>query len=219
MKYLISTGIVLTLLTAVIFFGFTKNVNAGSTITTGSGSVTAIEGGYESANTNTYQSGSSNNTTTTNTSHSNMRSAPPSSSAPMVNSTSNCAFALSGGVQTFSVGISGGKSYVDKTCQLIALSNALSNRGMKIASIQVLCSDDRIFKSMILSATPCPVLDLKGKAQIGDKALKLIEEVYNFEQPTYAKWVELRKKQIKLEKETVILPKKKPIKNVELHTK
>ena len=218
MKYLISTGIVLTLLTAVIFFGFTKNVNAGSTITTGSGSVTAIEGGYESANTNTYQSGSSNNTTTTNTSHSNMKSAPPSSSAPMVNSTSNCAFALSGGVQTFSVGISGGKSYVDKTCQLIALSNALSNRGMKIASIQVLCSDDRIFKSMILSATPCPVLDLKGKAQIGDKALKLIEEVYNFEQPTYAKWVELRKQQTKLEKE-IILPIKKPIKNVELHTK
>lgn len=218
MKYLISTGIVLTLLTAVIFFGFTKNVNAGSTITTGSGSVTAIEGGYESANTNTYQSGSSNNTTTTNTSHSNMKSSPPSSSAPMVNSTSNCAFALSGGVQTFSVGISGGKSYVDKTCQLIALSNALSNRGMKIASIQVLCSDDRIFKSMILSATPCPVLDLKGKAQIGDEALKLLEEVYNFEQPTYEKWVELRKKQIELKKET-ILPIKKPIKNVELHTK
>ena len=135
MKYIISITTVLTILTAVVFFG-SKNAIAGSTITTSSGSVTAIEGGYESSATNTYQSGSSNNTTTNSTSTSNVRSSPPTSSAPMVNSTSNCAFALSGGVQTFSVGISGGKSYVDKTCQLIALSNALSNRGMKIASIQ-----------------------------------------------------------------------------------
>ena len=214
MKYIISLTTVLTLLTAVVFFGLTKNANAGSTINTSSGSVTAIEGGYESSATNTYQSGSSNNTTTNSTSTSNMRSSPNTSSAPMVNSTSNCAFALSGGVQTFSVGISGGKSYVDKTCQLIALSNALSNRGMKIASIQVLCSDKRVFENMLLSATPCPVLDLNGKAQIGDKALKLLEEVYKFEQPTYAKWVELRKQQIKLE-ENLILPKKKP----ELHTR
>ena len=211
MKYIISLTTVLTLLTAVVFFGLTKNANAGSTINTSSGSVTAIEGGYESSATNTYQSGSSNNTTTNSTSTSNMRSAPNTSSAPMVNSTSNCAFALSGGVQTFSVGISGGKSYVDKTCQLIALSNALSNRGMKIASIQVLCSDKRIFHSMILSATPCPVLDLKGKAQIGDEALRLLEEVYKFEQPTYAKWVELRKKATKKNKK--IKDKK------ELHTK
>ena len=210
MKYIISITTVLTILTAVVFFG-SKNAIAGSTITTSSGSVTAIEGGYESSATNTYQSGSSNNTTTNSTSTSNVRSSPPTSSAPMVNSTSNCAFALSGGVQTFSVGISGGKSYVDKTCQLIALSNALSNRGMKIASIQVLCSDKRIFESMILSATPCPVLDLKGKAQIGDEALKLLEEVYKFEQPTYAKWVELRKKATK---------KKKKIKDKkELHTR
>ena len=211
MRFIIPLTIVLTLLTTVVFFGLTKNANAGSTINTSSGSVTAIEGGYESSATNTYQSGSSNTSTTTSTSTSNMRSAPNSSSAPMVNSTSNCAFALSGGVQTFSVGISGGKSYVDKTCQLIALSNALSNRGMKIASIQVLCSDKRIFESMILSATPCPVLDLKGKAQIGDQALKLLEEVYKFEQPTYAKWVELRKKTTKKNKK--IKDKK------ELHTR
>ena len=217
MKYIISLATVLTLLTAVVFFGFSKNANAGSTINTSSGSVTAIEGGYESSATNTYQSGSSNNTTTNSTSTSNVRSSPPTSSAPMMNSTSNCAFALSGGIQTFSVGVSGGKSYVDKTCQLIALSNALSNRGMKIASIQILCSDDRVFENMLLSATPCPVLDLQGKAQIGDKALRLLEEVYNFEKPTYTKWIELRKKEIK--KEKIILPKKKPKKVEELHTR
>ena len=62
MRFIIPLTLVLTLLTTVVFFGFTKNANAGSTITTGSGSVTAIEGGYESSNTNTYQSGSSSNT-------------------------------------------------------------------------------------------------------------------------------------------------------------
>ena len=59
---------------------------------------------------------------------------------------------------------------------------------------------------------------LYDKGDVKTQTLKLLEEVYNFEQPTYEKWVEFRKKQIKLKKET-ILPKKKQIKNVELHTK
>ena len=42
MRFIIPLTLVLTLLTTVVFFGFTKNANAGSTITTGSGSVTAI---------------------------------------------------------------------------------------------------------------------------------------------------------------------------------
>ena len=58
---------------------------AGSTQTNTSGSNTAIEGGYTSSATTTYQSGSSSNSTTSNTTNSNTKSAPPSASAPSYN--------------------------------------------------------------------------------------------------------------------------------------
>ena len=74
-----------------------------------SGSNTAIEGNYST--TTEYQSGSSSNSTTNSTSTSNIKSAPPTSSAPGMNTSNNCAMALSGGLQTFSIGVSGGKSY------------------------------------------------------------------------------------------------------------
>ena len=80
-----------------------------------SGSNTSIEGGYTGGAT-TYESGSSSSTTTNSTSNSNIRSAPPTSSAPSYNSMTQdvCAVGASAGVQTFGVGISGGKHFIDK---------------------------------------------------------------------------------------------------------
>ena len=161
--------------------------NAGSTQTNTSGSNTAIEGGYTGGAT-TYESGSTSTTTSTNSSTSNMKSAPYTSSAPSMNTSNNCAMALSGGLQTFSIGVSGGKSYIDKTCELIALSTALRNVGMKVASIAILCQDERVFKAFMSAGTPCPT-----DGEIGDKSLKLIVEKYNYEMPTYEKWVEFEK--------------------------
>ena len=54
----------------------------GSTQTNTSCSNTAIEGGYTSTATTTYQSGSSSNSTTNSTTNSNTKSAPPSASSP-----------------------------------------------------------------------------------------------------------------------------------------
>ena len=155
-----------------------------------SGSNTAIEGNYST--TTEYQSGSSSNSTTNSTSTSNIKSAPPTSSAPGLNTSNNCAMALSGGLQTFSIGVSGGKSYVDKTCELIVLSRTLNSFGMKVAAISLLCSDERVFKAMFLSGTPCPV---EGK--IGDVAKKLLAEKYDYQIPTYEKFVELEKIKVK----------------------
>jgi hypothetical protein len=100
-----------------------------------SGSNTSITGGYTSSATNTYQSGSSNNTTTTNNSTSNIRSAPPTASAPSVTNAGSdvCLAGASAGVQTFGVGISGGKSFRDKNCERIKLSRELNSLGMKVA--------------------------------------------------------------------------------------
>ena len=177
-----------------------------------SGSNTQIEGNYSGGST-TYESGSSSSTTSTTNSTSNIKSAPYTSSAPGMNTSNNCAMALSGGVQTFSIGVSGGKHVIDKTCELIVLSRTLQSFGMKVAAINLLCSDERVFKAMFLSGTPCPV-----ESKIGDEAKKLLAEKYNYEMPTYEKWVEMEKKRIKAEKKKIILPKKKPIK-MENHPK
>ena len=156
-----------------------------------SGSNTAIEGNYSGGAT-TYESGSTSTTTSTNSSTSNIKSAPPTSSAPGMNTSNNCAMALSGGLQTFSIGVSGGKSYIDQTCELIVLSRTLHSFGMKVSAISLLCTDERVFKAMFLSGTPCPV---EGK--IGDAAKKLLAEKYDYQIPTYEKFVELEKIKVK----------------------
>ena len=189
----------------------TTGAYAGSTQTNVSGSNTAIEGNYTGGST-TYESGSSSSTTSTTNSTSNIRSAPPTSSAPGMNTSNNCAMALSGGLQTFSIGVSGGKHVIDKTCELIVLSRTLNSFGMKVAAISLLCQDERIFKAMAVSGTPCPALDDNMVSKIGKDAKKLLAEKYNYEMPTYEKWVEMEKKRIKAEKKKIILPKKKPIK-------
>ena len=177
-------------------------VIAGSTINSTSGNNTAIEGGYTGGAT-TYQSGSSSNTTSTTNSTSNIRSAPPTASAPGMNTSNNCAMSLSAGVQTFSIGVSGGKSYIDKNCELIVLSRTLQSFGMKVAAISLLCQDERVFQAMFMAKTYCPV---EGK--ISQEAYDLIVNKYDYEMPTYKKYVELEKKKL-------IIPKKKP----ELHTR
>ena len=181
----------------ILFLLLTTSVYAGSTQTNVSGSNTAIEGNYSGGAT-TYESGSTSSSTTTSNNTSNLRSSPPTATSTGVNTSNNCAIALSGGIQTFSIGVSGGKSYQDKTCELIALSKTLSQMGMKVAAISLLCSDERVFEAMFMSKTYCPV-----DGEIGDKAYNLLVSKYNYEMPSYKKYVSLekqKKNKIKIEK-------------------
>ena len=167
-------------------------VYAGSTQTNVSGSNTAIEGGYTGGAT-TYESGSSSSSTTNNTSNSDIRSAPPSAGAPSYNSMTQdvCAVGASAGLQTFGVGISGGKHFIDKNCERLKLARILNDFGMKVAAVAILCQDERVFESMIQAGTPCPI---DGK--IGKEASKLWEK-YEFERPDYkasVKRMKLREK-------------------------
>ena len=163
-------------------------VYAGSTQTNVSGSNTAIEGGYTGGAT-TYESGSSSSSTTNNTSNSDIRSAPPSAGAPSYNSMTQdvCAVGASAGLQTFGVGISGGKHFIDKNCERLKLARILNDFGMKVAAVAILCQDERVFESMIEAGTPCPI---DGK--IGKEASKLWEK-YEFERPDYKAYVKRMK--------------------------
>ena len=177
------TGILIILL--VLFTLFVTPAHSGSTQTNTSGSNTSIDGGYESTTTTTYESGSESTSTTTNTTNSDIRSSPPSAAAPSYNSMTQdvCAVGASAGIQTFGVGISGGKHFIDKNCERLKLARILNDFGMKVAAVAILCQDERVFESMIQAGTPCPI---SGK--IGKDALALWNK-YDHERPDYKVYV------------------------------
>ena len=191
MKYLF-TFLILTLLVC-------STAYAGSTQSNVSGSNTAIEGGYESST--TYQSGSESTSTTSNTTTSNIRSSPPTAGAPSYNSMTQdvCAVGASAGLQTFGVGISGGKHFIDKNCERLKLARILNDFGMKVAAVALLCQDERVFESMIQAGTPCPI---DGK--IGKNAQALWDK-YDFERPDYKAYVKRMKKREKVTPEPVVI--------------
>ena len=184
---------------------------AGSTQSNTSGSNTAIEGGYTSTTTNEYASGSSSNSTTNNTTNSDIKSSPPTANAPSFSAQSQdvCATGGSVGVQTFGLGVSGGKSFRDLNCERIKLAKVLNDFGMKVASIALLCQDERVFEAMIQAGTPCPI---DGK--IGKEALALWSK-YDHERPDYETYIKRMKKRQVIDLEI----NKKESKQLELHTR
>ena len=202
------TGILIILVTLLALLGGPK-AWGDSTQTNVSGSNTAIEGGYTSTATTTYQSGSESSSTTNNTTNSDIRSSPPSASAPSYNAMTQdvCAVGISAGIQTFGIGISGGKHAIDENCERLKLARILNDFGMKVAAVAILCQDERVFESMIQAGTPCPI---DGK--IGKEAMKLWTK-YDHERPDYDTYVkrmkEREKIQEKIEKEQALAEKKR----------
>ena len=197
------TGILIILMTMLAVF--VKPAYPAESQTNVSGSNTSIEGGYTGGAT-TYQSGSSSNTTSTTSSTSNVKSAPPTASAPSYNSMTQdvCSTGASLGVQTFGLGITGGKHFIDKNCERLKLSRILNDFGMRVAAVAILCQDERVFEAMIQAGTVCPI---DGK--IGAEAMKLWSK-YDHERPDYKIYVkrmtarekeEKRLEKIRLKKE------------------
>ncbi len=146
--------------------------NDTNTQTNTSGSNTNITGGYTTTNNNTYQSGSSNDTTnnttntTTNTTNGHDTRVAGMASAPSMSAYSQdlCVVGISGGVSTIGLSISGGTYVTDENCERIKLSKTLSDLGMKVAAVSILCQDERVFFAMEQSGTPCPFEGKIGKA-------------------------------------------------------
>jgi hypothetical protein len=109
-----------------------------------------------------------------------------------------CAVGASVGIQTFGVGLSGGKHFIDKNCERLKLARILNDFGMKVAAVAILCQDERVFESMIQAGTPCPI---DGK--IGKNALALWTK-YDFERPDYKAYVK------RMKKREAVMPKPEP---------
>ena len=201
------TGVLIIMMLVLAFCA--RPAHAGSTQTNTSGSNTAIEGGYTSTATTTYESGSTSTSTTTNTTNSDIKSAPPSAAAPSYNSMTQdvCAVGVSAGIQTFGIGLSGGKHVIDENCERLKLARILNDFGMKVAAVAILCQDERVFESMIQAGTPCPI-----DGRIGKEAQALWSK-YDHERPDYDLYVKRMKarkdKEEKIAKEAAIAEKKR----------
>ena len=186
------TGILIVLF---CLLAFAKPAYPAETQTNTSGSNTSIEGGYTGGAT-TYESGSTSTTTSTNSSTSNIKSAPPTASAPSYNSMTQdvCSTGASIGVQTFGIGVSGGKHFIDKNCERLKLARILNDFGMRVAAVAILCQDERVFESMISAGTVCPI---DGK--IGAEAMQLWSK-YGHERPDYKTYVKRMRDREKADK-------------------
>ena len=94
-----------------------------------------------------------------------------------------CAVGISAGIQTFGIGVSGGKHVIDKNCERLKLARILNDFGMRVAAVAILCQDERVFESMENAGTICPI---DGK--IGKEALVLWKK-YGHERPDYKTYV------------------------------
>jgi hypothetical protein len=123
-------------------------------------------------NSNTVNSSvSSNNVDTTNNYNgagSGSPTPPPSAIAPtyMFNGSESCLISSGGSIQVSVMGMSMGNYRIDYDCELRRDAKALKEMGMAIASVSLLCSDPSIFRSMLLSGTPCPIV-VNGELIVG----------------------------------------------------
>ena len=95
----------------------------------------------------------------------------PAANAPsvVVNNSDVCVSSVTAGVTTQILGIAGGTTTRDKTCEIIKMFRLLYGGGMKVAAISLICNEDyRVFNAMWRAGTPCPA----GEGLIGDEAKK-----------------------------------------------
>jgi hypothetical protein len=88
----------------------------------------------------------------------------------MSNGQQSCLKSISGGVQMIGFGLSSGKYLQDEECNRRLNAITLSNMGMKVASVSLMCQNAQVWKAMFMSATPCPIIK-GGKLLVGKRAL------------------------------------------------
>ena len=131
---------------------------------------------------------SNNNTTDTSTSNT-YNGAGSSSQIPvgsaitpsyMSNGMDTCLKGSGGSLQTVGVGISSGAYEVDPNCDRRRDAKLLSDLGMKVAAVSRMCESLEVWKSMLMSGTPCPILQ-NSRLVAGKRAylaLKMQPEIY-----------------------------------------
>lgn len=100
------------------------------------------------------------------------------------NGPESCLQSVSGGVQLIGVGVSSGKYIQDEECNRRRDSITLSNMGMKVAAVALMCQNHNVWRAMFMSATPCPIVRA-GRLVVGKSALLTIKQNPELHIPDY----------------------------------
>jgi len=111
-----------------------------------------------------------------------------------------CVVGVSGGVQVTGFGVAGGTFITDENCERMKLSKLLYDFNMRVASIAILCQDDRVFSAMEHAGTPCPF-----EGQIAEAAQAQWKK-YDIERPDYDKYVEKLKRRAAIDNKKEFVP-------------
>ena len=103
----------------------------------------------------------------------------------MSSGSESCLQSVSGGLQLIGVGVSSGRYMQDTECNRRRDSITLSNMGMKVAAVSLMCQNPNVWQAMLMSATPCPVIK-SGSLVVGKRALLLIKQRPELYIPDYA---------------------------------
>jgi hypothetical protein len=98
----------------------------------------------------------------------------------MSNGMDTCLKGSGGSLQTVGVGISSGAYEVDPNCDRRRDAKLLSDLGMKVAAVSRMCESLEVWKAMLMSGTPCPILQ-NSRLVAGKRAylaLKMQPEIY-----------------------------------------
>ena len=101
------------------------------------------------------------------------------------NGQESCLRSITGGIQLIGVGVSSGKYMQDEECNRRRNSITLSNMGMKVAAVSLMCQNPHVWRAMWMSATPCPIMR-NGKLIVGKSALLEIKQNPEIHIPNYS---------------------------------
>jgi hypothetical protein len=91
---------------------------------------------------------------------------PPTAMAPSIAAMGSdiCAVPVSGAISSTVIGVAGGTTVTDGNCERIKLARELSNHGLKVGAVAILCADIRVWEAMEMSGSPCPIGGAIGDA-------------------------------------------------------
>ena len=156
----------------------TTSNNTSSNTSTSANTNTNVNNSTSESNVTTNNQNTNNNNINANNTNTNVnqssstqvieqrvKSPPASAIAPSIMSYSQdlCTTGRSGALQGQLFGFSGGTTVRDMNCERLKLSKYLYDMGMKVASVSLLCQDNRVFQAMEMAGTPCPYKGKIGK--------------------------------------------------------
>lgn len=93
----------------------------------------------------------------------------------MSSGSESCLQSVSNGVQLVGFGVSRGLYRQDEECNRRRNAVTLSNMGLKIAAVSLMCQNPNVWRAMLMAATPCPIIKY-GKIVVGKRALLEIKQ-------------------------------------------